>query len=173
VFLPEAVSSYGEIFGPRFACSITLLTGIQPAQISYRNEGIVDIHTKDGGTDGGARNSDIELYGGQRATLQPSFEFGGCAGRLSYYAAGFYLQNRLGLQSPTSAPDPKHDQTYQGQGAHTSILYHRPYIIDASTRLSLLKNAVSYFQIPPEPGLAPAYTTAWGICLRLTSWKAN
>jgi outer membrane receptor protein involved in Fe transport len=154
VFLPDAVSSYGEILAPHFVRNVTLLTGILPAQIGYRNEGIVDIQTKDGCIDGGARNSNVELYGGQRATLQPSFEFGGCAGRLSYYVGGFYLQNALGLASPTSHPDPKHDQTYQGQG-----LAYLSCLVDARTRLSLLTGtAVSYFQIPPEPGLAPVNT---------------
>ena len=54
VFLPEAVTSFGEIFSPRFVHSITLLTGVLPAEIGYRNEGIIDIHTKDGCIDGGA-----------------------------------------------------------------------------------------------------------------------
>ena len=156
VFLPEAVSSYGEIFSPRFVRSLTLLTGVLPAQIGFRNEGIIDVHTKDGCVDGGAANNNVDFYGGQRATLEPSFEFGGCAGRFSYYTSGFYLQSSLGLPSPTSRPDPKHDQTYQGQG-----MAHLSYLIDAHTRLSLLTGvAVNSFQIPPEPGLEPGFTLA-------------
>src|SRR5712692_4174212 len=111
VFLPEAVSSYGEIFSPRFVRSLTLLTGVLPAQIGFRNEGIIDVHTKDGCADGGASNNNVDLYGGQRTTFEPSFEFGGCAGRLSYYTSGFYLESALGLPSPTKHPAPKHDQT--------------------------------------------------------------
>jgi outer membrane receptor protein involved in Fe transport len=151
VFLPDAVSSYGEIFSPRFVRSLTLLTGVLPAQFGFRNEDVVDIHTKDGCTDGGPANSNVELYGGQRGTFEPSFELGGCAGRLSFYAAGSYLQSTLGLQSPTASPDPRHDQTYQGEG-----LANLSYLIDARTRLSLLSGiVVNSFQIPPEPGLTP------------------
>src|SRR5208283_3206652 len=114
IFLPEAVSSYGEILSPRFVRSLTLLTGVMPAQIGYRNEGVIDVLTKDGCADGGPQNNNVDFFGGQRATFEPSFEYGGCAGRFSYYASGFYLQSALGLQPPTSRPDPKHDQTYQG-----------------------------------------------------------
>ena len=156
VFLPEAVSSYGEIFSPRFVRSLTLLTGVLPAQIGFRNEGIIDVHTKDGCVDGGPANNNLDFYGGQHATFEPSFEYGGCAGRFSYYTSGFYLQSALGLPSPTKHPDPKHDQTYQGQG--TAYL---SYLLDSHTRLSLLSGvAVNSFQIPPQPGLVPAFTLA-------------
>ncbi len=149
VFLPEAVSSFGEILSPRFVRSVTLLTGVMPAEIGFRNEGVIDIHTKDGCIDGGPDQNNIGLYGGQRDTLQPSFELGGCKGRLSYFASGFYLRNDLGLQSPTSSPTPHHDHTDQGQG-----FADLSYLIDSKTRLSLITGtAVSSFQIPPEPGL--------------------
>ncbi len=154
IFLPEAVSSYGEILSPRFVRSLTLLTGVMPAQIGYRNEGVIDVQTKDGCADGGPHNNNVDFFGGQRATFEPSFEYGGCAGRFSYYTSGFYLQSALGLQPPTSRPDPKHDQTYQGQG-----LANLNYFINSQTRLSLLAGtAVNYFQIPPESNLAPVYT---------------
>src|ERR1019366_7889019 len=93
VFLPEAVTSFGEIFSPRFVHSITLLTGVLPAEIGYRNEGVIDIHTKDGCIEGGANQNNLEVYGGQRDTIEPSFELGGCKGRLSYYASGYYLRD--------------------------------------------------------------------------------
>ena len=116
IFLPEAVTSFGEIFSPRFVHSITLLTGVLPAEIGYRNEGIIDIRTKDGCTDGGADNDNIEMFGGQRETVQPSFELGGCKGQFSYYLSGFYEHTSLGLQAPTDSPDPNHDYADQGQG---------------------------------------------------------
>ncbi len=149
VFLPEAVSSFGQIFSPHFVRSITLLTGVMPAEIGYRNEGVVDIHTKDGCIDGGPDQNSLEVYGGQRNTLQPSFQLSGCKGRLSYFASGYYLRTDLGLQSPTTSPTPHHDHTDQGQG-----FANLNYLIDSKTRLSLITGtAVSYFQIPPEPGL--------------------
>jgi outer membrane receptor protein involved in Fe transport len=153
VFLPDAVTSYGEIFSPRFVHSITLLTGVLPAEFGYRNEGVIDIHTKDGCVDSGVELNNLDLYGGQRGTIEPSFELGGCHGRLSYYASGYYLRNDLGLQPPTATPNPEHDHTDQGQGfANVS------YLIDSQTRLSLLTGtAVNYFQIPPQPGLGQQF----------------
>jgi TonB dependent receptor/Carboxypeptidase regulatory-like domain len=150
VFLPEAVSSFGELFSPRFVQKLTLLTGVLPSQFGFRNEGVIDIHTKDGCLD---RGGSAELYGGQRAALHPSFEYGGCEGKFSYFVSGFYLQNSLGLPSPTPSPDPAHDFTRQGQGFSYFSYYPSPTI-----RLSLLAGtAISYFQIPPEPGLAPVF----------------
>jgi len=133
-----------------------LLTGVLPAEIGYRNEGVIDVHTKDGCIDGGGDLNNLEIYGGQRGTLEPSFELGGCKGRLSYYASGYYLRDDLGLQSPTASPTPHHDHTDQGQGfANIS------YLIDSQTRLSLITGtAVNYFQIPPQPGLAKQFDLA-------------
>jgi hypothetical protein len=82
IWMPEAVTSFGQIFSPRFARSITLLTGVLPAQFGFRTEGVIDIRTKEGCADGGGS---AEIYGGQRATVQPSFEMGGCQGGLNYY----------------------------------------------------------------------------------------
>jgi hypothetical protein len=156
VFLPQAVTSFGEIFSPRFVHSITLLTGVLPAEIGYRNEGVIDVHTKDGCIDGGGDLNNLEMYGGQRGTLEPSFELGGCKGRLSYYASGYYLRDDLGLQSPTASPTPHHDHTDQGQG-----FANLSYLIDSETRLSLVTGtAVNYFQIPPQPGLAQQFSLA-------------
>lgn len=153
VFLPDAVTSFGEIFSPRFVHSITLLTGVLPAEIGYRNEGVIDIHTKDGCIDGGADLNNLEIYGGQRDTIEPSFELGGCKGRLSYYASGYYLRDDLGLQSPTASPTPHHDRTDQGQG-----FANLSYLIDSQTRLSLITGtAVNYFQIPPQPSLSQQF----------------
>jgi len=153
VFLPEGVTSFGELFSPRFASSITLLTGVLPAQFGWRNEGVIDIQSKDGCSSGGPSNNNFSVYGGQHTTMQPSFELGGCEGRFSYYVAGFYLQNDLGLQSPTASPDPGHDRTYQGQGFASLS-----WLINSGTRLSLIAGtSVNYFQIPPEPGIPQQY----------------
>ncbi len=150
IFLPEAVSSFGEIFSPRFARSVTLLTGVLPAQFGFRNEGIIDIQTRDGCTDG---DGSAGFYGGQRGTLEPSFALAGCEGRLSYFVSGYYLQDDLGLQSPTPSPTPNHDRANQGQG-----FAYLSYFLGPQTRLSLISGtAVNYFQIPPEPGLTPQY----------------
>jgi hypothetical protein len=112
IFLPEAVSSFGEIMSPRFVHSVDLLTGFMPAQFGYRNEEIIDIHTVEGCSNPGGS---VGFSGGQRGTLQPSFEYAGCRGNFSYYVGGFYLQDDLGLQPPTAAHTPTHDHTNQGQ----------------------------------------------------------
>jgi outer membrane receptor protein involved in Fe transport len=156
IFLPEAVTSFGEIFSPRFVHSITLLTGVLPAEIGYRNEGVVDIRTKDGCIDGGPDNDNIEMYGGQRETVQPSFELGGCKDKFSYYLSGYYQHTSLGLQAPTDSPDPNHDYSDQGQG-----FGYLSYLVNSDTRLSLMTGvAVNSFEIPPEPGLPQQFTLA-------------
>jgi outer membrane receptor protein involved in Fe transport len=156
IFLPEAVTSFGAIFSPRFVHSITLLTGVLPAEIGFRPEGIIDIRTKDGCTDGGPDNDNVEMYGGQRQTIQPSFEIGGCKGKFSYYLSGFYEHNSLGLQAPDDSPDPNHDYSDQGQG-----FGYLSYLINSDTRLSLVTGvAVNSFEIPPEPGLPQEYALA-------------
>ena len=156
IFLPEAVTSFGEIFSPRFVHSITLLTGVLPAEIGYRNEGVIDIRTKDGCIDGGPDNDNIEMYGGQRETVQPSFELGGCKGKFSYYLSGYYQHTSLGLQAPTDSPDPNHDYSDQGQG-----FGYLSYLFNSDTRLSLVTGvAVNSFEIPPEPGLPQQFVLA-------------
>jgi len=156
IFLPEAVTSFGEIFSPRFVHSITLLTGVLPAEIGYRNEGVIDIRTKDGCTDGGPDNDNVEMFGGQRETVQPSFELGGCEGKFSYYLSGFYQYSSLGLQAPSDGPDPNHDYSNQGQG-----FGYLSYLLNSQTRLSLVTGvAVNSFQIPPEPGLPQQFKLA-------------
>ena len=156
VFLPDAVTSFGEIFSPRFVHVLTLLTGVLPAEIGYRNEGVIDVHTKDGCIDSAADLNNIDMFGGQRDTIQPSFELGGCRGRFSYYVGGYYLGDDLGLQSPTAEADPKHDHTDQGQG-----LTNLSYLIDSQTRVSLLAGtAINHFEIPPQPNIPQQFVLA-------------
>lgn len=146
VFLPEAVSSFGMFFSPQFVQSIALVTNFMPAQFGYRNEGVIDIQTKDGCLDNGGQ---LQYFGGQRGTIQPSFQYGGCTGKLSYYISGFYLQDYLGVASPTPTPNPIHDRTYQGQG-----FSYLSYLFNPATQLSLITGtAENFFQIPGQPGL--------------------
>jgi hypothetical protein len=48
VFLPEAVSSFGQLFSAYFIKSMSLIDNFMPAQFGYRNEGVIDTHSKDG-----------------------------------------------------------------------------------------------------------------------------
>ncbi len=63
VQLPEGITGFGQVLSPRFANSISLLTGALPAQFGLRTAGIIDIKTKDGLLD---NLGSVEFYGGQR-----------------------------------------------------------------------------------------------------------
>src|SRR5208282_5216471 len=48
VQLPEGITAFGQVLSPRFANSISLLTGVLPAEYGLRTAGVIDIKTKDG-----------------------------------------------------------------------------------------------------------------------------
>ena len=112
VQLPEGITGFGQVLSPRFAQSLNFLTGALPAEYGYRTAGVVDIHSKSGLSLNGG---DLDMYGGQHTTLQPSFELGGSKDKLDYFFSGQYLQTQLGVEPPTPGPSAYHDQTYQGQ----------------------------------------------------------
>jgi outer membrane cobalamin receptor len=150
IFLPEAVTSFGQLLSPYFINRISVIENFMPAQFGYRNEGVIDISTKDGCLDPGGR---LEYFGGQRGTIQPSVTYGGCSGKLSYYLSGFYLNSALGAQSPTPTPTPEHDITNQGQG-----FSYFSYFLSPTTRLSLIAGtSINAYQIPGQPDLPVAF----------------
>lgn len=153
VYIPDAVNNFGEVISPRFLQSVDLLTGFMPAQYGYRNEAVLDLRTRSGCEDPGGS---LNLYGGQRGTLEPSFDYGGCYDKLSYYFSGLYLGDDLGVQPATSTPTPLHDNTNQGQ-----FFGYLSYPVGSSARLSLVVGgADNYFQIPPNPHVSPLFTLA-------------
>jgi hypothetical protein len=113
VQLPDGITGFGQVLSPRFAQSISLLTGALPAEYGLRTAGIVDIKTKDGQLDNLA---DVDFYGGQRGTTQPSFEYGGSKGNFSYFVTGQYLGTDRGVEPPTPGPTAIHDTSNQGAG---------------------------------------------------------
>jgi outer membrane receptor protein involved in Fe transport len=144
VQLPEGITGFGQVLTPRFAQNISLLTGALPAQFGLRTAGIIDVQTKEGLLDNGG---DVEFYGGQRSTIQPSFEYGGSKGNFNYFVTGQYFSTTRGVEPPTSGPSPIHDQSYQGQG-----FGFFSYFLSPTTRLSLITgSAVNHFQIPANP----------------------
>jgi outer membrane receptor protein involved in Fe transport len=150
IFLPEATSSFGQLLSPYFINRLSVIENFMPAQFGYRNEGVIDIDTKDGCLQPGGR---LEYFGGQRGTIQPSVTYGGCAGKLSYYLSGFYLHSALGVQGPTKTPTPEHDVTNQGQG-----FSYLSYFLNPTTRLSLIAGtAINGYQIPGQPDLPVAF----------------
>jgi len=150
VQLPEGISGFGQSISPRLAGSISLLDGALPAQYGLRTAGVISIETKSGTF---ANGGTVEMYGGQRGTVQPSFELGGTSGNFSYYTTGTYIGTDRGIEPPTSGPTAIHDHTDQGLG-----FGYFSYQIDPGTRLSLLSGAdVNSFQIPANPGQDPVY----------------
>src|SRR3984885_6842200 len=78
-----------SMINPMFIKQLDLLDGILPSRFSYATGGVVDITTKDGCSDPGGS---VTLFGGQRDTFEPSFQYGGCNGKLSYYVNALYGQ---------------------------------------------------------------------------------
>src|SRR5215472_14179614 len=152
--LPEGVTSgFSQTLSPRFAQSISLLEGALPAQYGYHTAGVVQIQTKSGKSLSGGN---IDMYGGQRDTLQPSFELGGSKGDLSYYTTGYYLQNNRGLEPPTPGPEAIHDFATIGND-----FGYLSYFLNPTTRISLLGGFnLSNFEIPANPDQSPAFHLA-------------
>jgi len=152
--LPEGVTSgFSQTLSPRLASSISLLEGALPAQYGYHTAGVVQVQTKNGLELNGAN---IDMYGGQRYTLNPSFELGESKGNLSYYATGFYLQNDRGLEPPTPGPQALHDFTTIGNG-----FSYLSYFLNSTTRITVLGGFnISNFQIPANPDQPPTFTLA-------------
>ncbi len=153
VQLPEGITGFGQVLSPRFAERISLLTGVLPAEFGLRTAGIIDIKTKDGLSDVGG---DVEVYGGQRGTTQPSFEYGGANGKLSYFVTGQYVGTDRGVEPPTPGPTAIHDTSNQG-----AAFGYFSYFLNPTTRLSLITGAaINHFQIPANPGQPPVFALA-------------
>ena len=153
VQLPEGITGFGQVLSPRFAQSISLLTGALPAQFGLRTAGIVDIKTKDGLLDNLA---DVDFYGGQRGTTQPSFEYGGSKGNFSYFMTGQYVGTDRGVEPPTPGPTAIHDTSNQGAG-----FGYFSYFLNSTMRLSLITGtAINHFQIPANPNQPQVFELA-------------
>jgi Carboxypeptidase regulatory-like domain/TonB-dependent Receptor Plug Domain len=139
-----------SMINPMFVKQLSLLDGILPSRYSYATGGVVNIQTKDGCEQPGGSAS---MYGGQRNTVQPSFQYGGCDGNFSYYVSGLYSQSNTAFSSATPAPDAIHDHTNQGQGFGFFA-----YNLNPTTRLSLITSvAASNNQLPNRANLAPEF----------------
>ncbi|MGH7923836.1 MAG: carboxypeptidase regulatory-like domain-containing protein, partial [Candidatus Binatus sp.] len=153
VQLPEGITGFGQVLSPRFARSISLLTGVLPAEYGLRTAGIIDIKTKDGLLDPVA---DVDFYGGQRGTTEPSFEYGGSKGNFSYFVTGQYLGTDRGVEPPTPGPTAIHDTSNQGAG-----FGYFSYLVNPTTRLSLITGtAINHFQIPANPNQPQVFALA-------------
>ena len=139
-----------SMINPMFIKQMSLLDGILPSRYSYATGGVLNIQTKDGCEQPGGS---VSMYGGQRNTVQPSFQYGGCDGNFSYYVSALYSQSNTAFSSATPAPDAIHDHTNQGQGFGFFA-----YDLNPTTRLSLITSvAASYNQLPNQANLTPQF----------------
>ncbi|HEV3239764.1 MAG TPA: TonB-dependent receptor [Casimicrobiaceae bacterium] len=150
IALPEGISGFGQSVDSRFVDRIDFVTGALPAQYGLRTAGVVDIEAKDGSAPGGR----VGLLGGGHDTLQPSIELGGSKGGFSYYVAGNFLTDALGIENPRPTRNAIHDRTQQTRGfAYLSD------VVDESTRLGAIFGTYQgNFQIPNNPDQAPSFS---------------
>ncbi len=148
VILPEGLSVFSQALSPRLAEKVELITGALPAQYGLRTAGVIDIATK---TDPLGNAGSVSIYGGAHGEVEPSVEYGGAAGNLSFFASASYLRSDLGVESPDGASTPLHDHTDQLQA-----FAYLEDIVDAQTRVSMILGASNQrFQIPDRSGLTP------------------
>jgi outer membrane receptor protein involved in Fe transport len=149
IILPEGISVFSQTLSPRLISSLSLITGALPAEYGLRTAGVIDLTTNSGLLQPGG---EVSLYGGSHGTFQPAAEYGGSSGSFSYYVAGDYKVNDLGIEAPDSSSNPLHDHSTQGHG----FAYFED-ILDPSNRVSLiLGTSDDSFQIPNQRGLEPS-----------------
>ncbi len=153
ILLPLDINNdptFTQLLNAYFVKNVSLIDGVLPAQYGYRTAGVIDIQTKDGCDD---PHNSLTIAGGQRDTVSPSFQLGGCSGKFSYYLTGLYLQSNLGFSSAVPAPDPIHDAVTQGQG-----FAYLTYALNPTTRLSLISGmTLSFNQFPNQPNQLPQF----------------
>jgi TonB dependent receptor/Carboxypeptidase regulatory-like domain/TonB-dependent Receptor Plug Domain len=140
-----------SMINPQFISQLDLLDGILPSRYSYATGGIVDIQTKDGCQQPGGS---LTILGGQRGTFEPSANYAGCAGDISYFVSGLYNQSNTAYSSATPGANAIHDNTNEGQffGIFTDRL-------DQTTKLSFIASAAgSNNQLPNVPNLPTEFT---------------
>jgi outer membrane receptor protein involved in Fe transport len=147
ILVPEGVSGLGPVLDTNFVGGLSLLTGALPAEYGLRTAGIVDITSRTFFEPQGT----VNIYGGTRGTISPSFDYGGSSGSTQYFFTGRFFQSDLGLENPTSSWNAIHDETDQGK-----FFGYVSNLVNDSTRWSyIFGGAVSQFQIPNNPGQVP------------------
>jgi outer membrane receptor protein involved in Fe transport len=152
VQLPEGISGFGQAIDTRVVDQIDFLTGALPAQFGLRTSGIVDLQTKEGAKPGGR----IGMLVGSHDHVEPSAQFFGSKGNFNYYLSGSYLTNTQGIENPQPTRNAIHDKTWQAKS-----FGNLSYFLDDDTRLGLIFATYNgRFQIPDNPGQAPAFSLA-------------
>ena len=152
VQLPESISGFGSSIDTRLIDQIDFMTGALPAQFGLRTAAIVDIQTKEGMKSGGR----VGVLVGSRDYVEPSAEFFGSQGALSYYFSGSYLRNNIGIENPQPTSSALHDRTQQ-----TKSFGNLSYFVDDQTRVGLMFGTYNgRFEIPNNPDQAPGFSLA-------------
>nr|WP_227656453.1 MULTISPECIES: TonB-dependent receptor [Acetobacteraceae] len=152
VALPEGVSVFGQALMTRFAHSMSLTTGVLPAEYGFRQAGVIDIQTKNGVSDEGGT---LSGYGGVRDYVQPAIQYGGHWGQWDGFITADAVHNRVGIENTTPSYNAIHDLSNQYH-----VLGHLRYTLRPETRFSLtagLSNA--WYQLPNNPGQQHQFAT--------------
>ena len=150
ILLPDGVSGFGQVLESSFIGSISLLTGVLPAQYGLRTAAVVDITTRVPNSPG---SGSVEVYGGSHEQITPWAEYGGVIGKTEYFAVGRYWANDMGLENTTASLQAIHDHTAQGRAfAYASTLN------DDTSRTSIMTGWwQGKFQIPNTPDQPPQF----------------
>ena len=150
VMLPDGVGGFGQSLDTHFADKIEFLTGAMPAQYGFRTAGVVDIKTKSGAFNKGARS---EITMGGNDTLGLNQQVSGASGNLNYYLNASFLSSARGLENSTAAKKPNHNDTTQDK-----LFGYFSYLIDAGKRLNVIvSNSTNRFEIPNNPNQEAAF----------------
>jgi outer membrane receptor for ferrienterochelin and colicins len=149
VILPDGISVFGQTLPPRLISSLKLITGSLPAEYGLRSAGIIDISTKSGALQPGG---EVSLYGGSHGSIEPSFNYGGSTGANTYFVAGDFIRNDLGIESPDGRSTPLHDHTKQWHG-----FGYFEHIFGDNDRVTFIAGSSDdRFQIPNRSGVHAA-----------------
>ncbi len=164
LLLPDGLSGFGQELSTKFLDSVSLITGILPAQYGNRTAGIVDIQTKSGQDINGGTAS---VYGGNYQTIMPSIEYGGRSGAFSGYGLVSYLHDAIGMANTNAGYRPTHDNTDQYKA-----FADFSYLIDSTSRLTMIVSGdYSSFQLPTTRGQTPQFQ--YGSITAFDSSKVN
>ncbi len=166
VALPEGVNVFGQALMTRFAHSMSLTTGVLPAEYGFRQAGVIDIQTKNGVSDEGGM---LSGYGGVRDYVQPSLQYGGHWGQWDGFITADMIHDRVGIENTTPSYNAIHDLSRQHH-----ILGHVRYTLRPETRFSFtagISNA--WYQLPNNPGQQHQFATPLFKAYNALSMQAN
>ena len=154
VQLPEGITGFGQVLSPRFAQSISLLTGALPAEYGLRTAGVIDIKTKDGLLDNRRRRRFL-----RRAARDDAAELRvrRIEGQLQLLHDGAIPGHR----SRDRAADARGPRRFTTPATRASFFGYFSYFLNPTTRLSLITgSAINHFQIPANPDQPQVFALA-------------